>query len=38
MKLELPKYKRHQDVHVQANFWNDLEQFVKREKYKGCEF
>lgn len=37
-KLELPKFKRHQDVHVQTFFWKDLETFLKREKYKDCGF
>jgi len=38
MKLELPRYKRHHDVNVQNQFWFDFEQFLKRERFKGCDF
>lgn len=38
IKLELPRYKRHQDVNVYNTFWNDFEQFLKREKFAGAEF
>jgi len=38
LRLAIPRHKRHQDVNVLANLWNDLEQFLKREKFKGCDF
>jgi hypothetical protein len=38
LKLELPRYKRHQDVNVYNLFWNDFEQFLKREKFAGAGF
>jgi len=37
-KLELPRYKRHQDINVQTAFWQDFEAFLKREKYTGADF
>lgn len=37
-KLELPRYKRHQDINVCTQFWGDFEQFLKREKFKGAGF
>jgi hypothetical protein len=38
MKLELPRYKRHQDVNVINQFWTDFEMFLKREKFSGAGF
>jgi hypothetical protein len=38
MKLEIPRYKRHQDINVYNMFWADFEQFLKREKFQGLGF
>ena len=38
LKLELQRHKRHHDVNVKNMFWSDLEQFLKREKFQGCDF
>jgi len=38
LRLELQRHKRHHDVNVKNVFWNDFEQFLKREKFQGCDF
>ena len=38
LKLELPRYKRHQDINVYNLFWTDFEQFLKRDKFSGAGF
>ena len=35
--LNLHRNKRHQDVSVQNEFWNDIEAFLKKEKFQGMK-
>lgn len=37
-RLELQRNKRHHDINVKNNFWSDLEDFMRREKFQGCDF
>ena len=37
-RLELQRHKRHHDMTTRNNFWSDLEDFLRREKFQGCEF
>lgn len=37
-KLELQRNKRHHDINIRNNFWADLETFLRREKFQGCDF
>ena len=37
-KLELQRNKRHHDINVRNIFWNDLEEFLRRDKFDGCGF
>jgi len=36
--LNLQRNKRHQDISVQNEFWNDLESFLKKEKFNKLSF
>ena len=36
--LALQRNKRHQDVSVHNECWQDLEQFLKKEKFTGLKF
>ena len=38
LQMHLPRHKRHQYVNEQTRFWNDLEGFLKREKFKGSNW
>jgi parafibromin len=38
LKLQLPRNQRHHDVNEMTKFWLDLEQFMKREKFKGSDW
>ena len=35
--LNLHRHKRHQDVSVQNEFWNDLGEFLRKEKFNGID-
>ena len=37
-RLEFQRNKRHHDVNIRNNFWSDLEEFLRREKFQGCDF
>lgn len=37
-RLELQRNKRHHDINIRNNFWSDLEDFLRREKFGGCDF
>lgn len=37
-RLELQRNKRHHDINIRNNFWSDLEDFLRREKFTGCDF
>ena len=37
-KLSLPRNQRHHDVNEMTKFWQDLENFLKREKFKGADW
>ena len=37
-RLELQRHKRHHDVNIRNNFWTDLEEFLRRDKFQGCDF
>ena len=37
-RLELQRHKRHHDMTQRNNFWTDLETFMRREKFEGCDF
>lgn len=37
-RLELQRHKRHHDMTIRNNFWSDLEDFLRREKFQGCDF
>ena len=37
-RLELQRHKRHHDTNIRNNFWTDLEEFLRREKFQGCDF
>jgi hypothetical protein len=38
VKLTLPRNKRHHDVNEISKFWQDLEIFLKREKFRGSDW
>ena len=37
LKLLLPRNQRHHDVNEMSKFWQDLEMFLKRERFK-CDW
>jgi parafibromin len=37
-RLELQRNKRHHDINIRNNMWSDLEEFLRREKFQGCDF
>ena len=37
-KLQIPRNQRHHDVNEMSKFWQDLEVFLKRERFKGSDW
>lgn len=37
-RLELQRNQRHHDINIRNNMWGDLEEFLRREKFQGCDF